>query len=157
MINKILKMSRIFNKMASDQIFFLRDTKNPHNDLVRGFSGYHGTWFDSKEEAIDYQIYNPSITPPKQDPITGKWCGSPELGLSSLAFRDENTFNKAIERLINNWGATEKIAVFISDDYDLNAGADGEDVFRNGDFLFYIDINCTYSQFLEKLEEYYKI
>lgn len=53
-----------------------------------------------------------------------------------------------MDHFVSTYGATagERISVFSSNDYDLGGGADGEDVFRNGIFLFQIDLDSDFSE-----------
>ncbi len=111
-------------------LIFLRDTIDPQRDLERGFSCHIDGWVDTEAEA--WKRRSDAITDPKQDIHTGKWCADPELGLSSFACWDNKTYKKAIENLFSN---SKDFAVFVSNDYDLKSGADGEDVFRNGTFI----------------------
>ncbi len=128
-------------------MFFLRDTRSPEVDLERGFSCNVNAWMNSEEEAMAYQERHGGLTHPRYDEKIGRWCADPELGLSSFAFHDEASFNQAMAQMESY--ALENIAVFISDEYDLNAGLDGEDVFRGGSFLKYIQLDSSFADVLQ--------
>lgn len=135
----MIKLKNIlFENIKPQKLYFLRDTENPNEDLIRNFSCNTNAWFTDEQDAIDYQIIHGTLDIPKQDPKTKLWCADPELGLSSFSFYDEVSFNKALENIESYVNSTNKIAVFISDEYDLNSGLDGEDTFKNGKFLGYI-------------------
>jgi hypothetical protein len=130
-------------------IYFLRDTANPKTDLARGFSCHTHGWCSTEVEAREFQRKHGALRPPIQDPVSGNWCADPELGLSAFAFWDEASFHKAI-RNIEGYALSELhgLAVFASADYDLGAGADGEDVFRNGRFLGRVSLEPEWEEAL---------
>ena len=129
---------REYLKESKNEIFFIRDTQSPKEDAERNFSCYAGAWVDLEQEALSRQNERPGqfLQKPKQDPETRKWCYDPELGLSGYAVKDEKEFNEAYA-ILGEYGAV-KVALFISGDYDLGAGADGEDIFRDAKFIKYI-------------------
>ena len=93
-------------------------------------------WCDSEEEANAIRARNGALIDPMQDPVTGKWCADPELGLSCFAFWDKRTFHIAVSHVMEYAiDDLHGIGVFTSDDFKLGVGADGEDVFRNGTFI----------------------
>lgn len=134
----MIKLKDLLLEITDKKMFFLRDTEDPEEDLKRNFSCNVNTWFDSEEEAIDYQNKHGALDYPKQDPKTKRWCADPELGLSSFAFHDEISFNRALENITPYIDHTNKIAIFVSNNYNLGAGLDGEDTFINGIFLGYL-------------------
>ena len=83
------------------------------------------------------------MSEPKYDEYSNRWCADPELGLSSFYFDDEESFKKAMTRM-EQYAFDDKIALFTSNDYDIGAGLDGEDVFRNGELIKYINWNTSY-------------
>lgn len=131
-------------------IYFLRDTANPKTDLARGFSCHTHGWCSTEQEARAFQQKRGALRPPIQDPVSGNWCADPELGLSGFAFWSESSFYMAVGK-IEGYALSELhgLAVFASDDYDLDAGADGEDVFRNGRFIGRVSLEPRWTEFLE--------
>jgi len=110
-------------------------------------------WFDSEIDALNWQQTHGSLALPKQDPYSKKWCADPEHGLSAFGFNDKKSFIKAMNYISDYvYKENGEIAVFKSENYKLNYGADGEDVFSSGTFLFYINLNTTYEQFLLMIE-----
>lgn len=135
------------------RIFFVRGTLDPHADLIRNFSCVYNAWVDDEDEieaAISdtYPDDRSHLLPPRQDPNTGEWCWEPEGGLSSFSFSDEETFKEAMRKVTEYARHLGEVAVFSSEDYDLNAGADGEDLFRNGVFVGWLPLDASYSDFL---------
>ena len=128
----------LFENIKPQKLYFLRDTSSPNEDLIRNFSCNVNAWLDNEQEAIDYQRIHGGLDTPKQDPKTKLWCADPELGLSSFSFYDETSFNEALKNIEPYINYKNKIAVFVSDEYELGAGLDGEDTFKNGKFLGYI-------------------
>ena len=47
----------------------------------------------------------------------------------------------------------KEISVFISDDYYLEDGSDGEDTFKNAECLFNIPLNISYNEYVNKLKQ----
>ncbi|GIV44005.1 MAG: hypothetical protein KatS3mg035_1128 [Bacteroidia bacterium] len=125
------------------EMYFIRNTSAPEADLKRNFSCH--VWKQTEQEAIEYQKAHGALTKPKYDEYSNRWCADPELGLSSFAFNDEKSFKEAMVK-IEQYAYDDKIALFISNDYDLDAGLDGEDVFRNGRFIKYINWNTTFNE-----------
>lgn len=125
---------------ASGPMYFLRDTSDPQRDLERGFSCEVNSWFSHQEDA---EACAASLsTTARQDPSNGMWCGSPEAGLSSFAFHDPQSFTVALERMAGgDYISQDRLAIFRSSDYDLGAGADGEDCFRNGQFVGWLPLD----------------
>lgn len=126
-----MKLASLLEKIKP-KMFFIRDTSAPEADLKRGFSCH--VWKKTKNEAILYQRTHGALSEPKYDEYSNRWCADPELGLSSFAFNDEKSFKIAKEK-IKQYAYEDKIALFISADYDLDVGVDSEDVFRNGNLL----------------------
>lgn len=158
-----MKIIKDFNNLShSDYITkvnnqfktFLRLTENPIDDLKRGFSCHVDSWFEDYDEALEYNEEEGSDIAPKYDEKMDTWCGLPEKGLSGYKVENEEEFNNIKLVLINTYGASgDDIAVFKSKDYDLKEGFDGEDVFRNGYFLFSIDTTTSYEEYLKLLEK----
>jgi hypothetical protein len=120
--------------------YFLRQTSDPQKDLDRGFSCQAGCWVDSYEDAVKWQEVNGSLIKPQQDPITKGWCYDPELGLSSYGFNNKDTFDRAIYNISeyvhgSSVNGGYGVYVFKSKNFNLNAGLDGEDVFRDGELV----------------------
>lgn len=131
---------------AARMLFFLRNTTDPERDLGRGFSCHVDGWRKTPE-------HNPSaLRKPLQDPDTKLWCVDPELGLSSFACWDEPSFARAMKE-IEIYAVEPEIAVFRSMDYDLHAGADGEDVFRDGEFVGFIEWGSSWTDLLTVVED----
>lgn len=128
-------------------LYFLRLTRSPQNDLLRGWSCHAEAWTDSKESA--FEIYErikhkrAAALPPQMDQQYHgtnpdgsryeRWCYWVEPGLSSYAFWDEQSFERA-KRKIEYYAESPmaRLHVFQSDKYKLRAGSDGEDVFSPG-------------------------
>jgi hypothetical protein len=125
------------------EMFFIRNTSVPEADLKRNFSCH--VWKNTEQEAIEYQKVNGALSEPKYDEYSNRWCADPELGLSSFAFNDEKSFKEAMIKM-EQYAYDDKIALFTSNDYDLDAGLDSEDVFRNGKFIKYINWNTTFNE-----------
>lgn len=149
----MIKLKDILSETIKPQLYFLRDTSNPQEDLIRNFSCNVNAWFDTKEEAIAYQNRHGGLDTPKQDPKNKLWCADPELGLSSFSFYDEISFNKALKDIESYAEITNKIAVFISDEYELGVGLDGEDTFKNGKFLGYLKAPYTWENVSDLLNK----
>ena len=134
-------------KIKETTMYFLRNTSNPQADLKRGWSCHVNSWKLSREDAENWQKKNGALRKPLQDPYSKKWCADPEIGLSSFAFSDKETFDWAMKH-VKAYSYTENsIAVFKSNKYQLGVGLDGEDIFENGKFLFYIPLNCNWNNF----------
>lgn len=125
-------------------MFFLRDTSDPERDLRRGFSCEVNSWFSHEDDAKECAERHSASEGHRQDPETGMWCGSPEPGLSSYAFNDESSFARAMDA-IGEYLSQDRVAIFQSSEYDLGAGADGEDCFRNGRFVGWLDLEDGYA------------
>ncbi len=145
MIAKGQKKWNIREQKNDQQIFFIRNTKDPLRDLERGFSCEVNSWVNTEDEAINWQSKNGAVSEPKYDKTINKWCADPELGLSSFGFWDEKSFNDAMQK-IEDYAYDDKIALFVSNDYDLDSGVDSEDVFRNGKFLKYITWGTAFDE-----------
>ncbi|MFA5490204.1 MAG: hypothetical protein WC284_13460 [Candidimonas sp.] len=135
-------------------MFFLRDTTDPYGDAKRGFSCVVNSWFDSKDECVEWQKKHFIGRDPKD--WNGKWCGDPENGLSGYAFNDRNSFLKALKN-IQSYISSNRLAIFQSNDYDIAAGADGEDVFRNSKFVKWINVDEPDLSFLKENRIYYHV
>lgn len=143
------------------RMFFLRQTDHPTDDIARGFSCNVNGWVGSMEEAVAEREARGGdsafVGPAFQDPANGLWCFDPEPGLFSFGFHDERSFDMVKERIASYvYEEAQRVAVFESDDFDLDAGLDGEDVFRKGAFLFYIEglPSTTFQDFLVYLSHY---
>ena len=133
--------SKNLTETIKTPLFFLRVTMDPDRDLHRDFSCHVDDW--RKEPEHNLKKSQKAL----QDPDTKLWCINPELGLSAFACHDEPSFVKAMKRL--EIYAPERVAVFRSNDYDLNAGHDDEDVFRDGEFIDWIDWDGTWNDLLD--------
>ncbi len=144
------------NYQEVDKIFF-RKTLHPLEDLKRNWSCHQGGWFQTEEEAVNFYKNEDGhlvgLMPPKKDDSRDMWCGLPEDGLSGFVIRNEDDYEKYLDILVNEYRAKNSIAVFESSDYDLGNGSDGEDLFRGGTFLFFLDINSTYHDYLEEINK----
>ncbi len=131
---------------TAGRMYFLRDTTDPLRDLERGFSCEVNSWFSHREDAEKCARMNSVGGQFRQDPVTGQWCGSPEVGLSSYAFHDEGSFEVALSRMQDgDYISQDRLAVFQSADYELGSGADGEDCFRNGVFVGWLDLDSEWN------------
>lgn len=132
-IREFLNESDIFSNKKTSEIFF-RKSINPQDDLIRNFSCYHNAYFDEYNDALKYFKTEVTFSQPiTQDPITKKWCGHVESGLSGYIVRNEEEFNFAMDELTRFYPHLQnikEISVFMSDDYYLEDGSDGEDTFK---------------------------
>lgn len=129
-------------------MLFLRTTKDPEGDLLRGWSGHACCWYASEAAALSHQSRH-QTRPPRQDPVSGAWNADPETGLSGYGFDDETSFARALNAIEGYLGeADEHIAVFSSDTYDREAGAEGEDCFRDARCLGRIAPDATWDDVL---------
>lgn len=155
-LNKnIFKKLHEFYNTKSFEIFF-RKSRNPHDDIVRNFSCYHNAYFDNYEDALHYFKTESAFSQPiAQDPITKKWCGHVESGLSGYIVRNEEEFNFALDELTNYFPHLKdvnEISVFKSNNYLLEDGSDMEDTFKDAIYLFNIPLSTTYDEFQEILK-----
>ena len=103
---------------------------------------------DDYNKRIADDVYIPY--PPKKDITTGMWNSEPEWGLSGYEFHDEKSFNNAMKE-INDiaWHHSENLqqdlVVFMSSNYILGDGFDGEDVFRDVKKYWYIEPDMNYN------------
>lgn len=144
-----------FSNRNTSEIFF-RKSKNPQDDLIRNFSCYHNAYFDEYDDALKYFKTEATFSQPiTQDPITKKWCGHVESGLSGYIVRNEEEFDFAMDELTRFYPHLQdikEVSVFISDDYYLEDGSDGEDTFKNAKYLFNIPLDISYSEYIKKLK-----
>jgi hypothetical protein len=154
-LREYLNEQQISNNKKNVEVFF-RKSRNPKVDIIRNFSCYHNAYFDTYDEALKYFKTEATFSQPiTQDPITKKWCGHVESGLCGYIVRDEEDFNFAIDELTNFFPHIqdiEEISVFMSNDYYLEDGSDGEDTFRYPQYLFNIPSNISYDEYISKLE-----
>lgn len=123
----------------SGPLFFIRNTADPERDLHRGFSCHVDGWRKTEADAQEWWRDNGlDDQPPRRDPATGLWCADPEWGISSFAFWDADSYAAARKRFDTYW-VEDGAAIFVSDDYRLGIGTDGEDCFRGGEFVGMID------------------
>jgi hypothetical protein len=145
----------ISNKKKSE--IFFRKSRNPQYDLIRNFSCYHDAYFDDYIDALKHFETESTFSQPiAQDPITKKWCGHVESGLSGYIVGNEEDFNFALDELTGFYPHLQdikEISVFISDDYYLEDGSDGEDTFKNAEYLFNIPLNISYNEYVNKLKQ----
>lgn len=152
-----LILEQLYLEMSSSNkniLFFLRDTKNPEEDVIRNFSCVVGSWVGSKKEAIDIQqneMGGGVLNRPKQDPFTKLWCYDPEVGLSGYAIIDEDKYENDISLFFSIHGLTEEdeLALFSSGDYDLGSGSDGEDCFRNATYHTRVSVDLSFDEIKE--------
>jgi len=151
---KIIINEENFTNNKDPEIFF-RKSRNPKNDLIRNFSCYHNAYFDEYEDALKYFKTEATFSQPiTQDPITKKWCGHVESGLSGYIVRNEEEFDFILNELkifYPHLQDIEEISVFKSNDYYLEDGSDGEDTFRNAEYLFNIPLDITYKKYKSKI------
>lgn len=150
---KGLLRENLFNARKEPKIF-LRKTISPKNDLIRNFSCYHDAWFENRDGAEEYYEEQGGFSQePRQDPITKRWCGASESGLSGYIVENQQQFIDALNYLnkIPHLKKINEISVFKSSEYYLEDGSDGEDTFVGGKFLFNISSTITYKQFTSKL------
>jgi hypothetical protein len=72
-----------------------------------------------------------ALAEPKHDPAAGLWSADSEVVLSCFVLGDHG-LNGIRQYSLSD--AIDDVALFESTDYDLEAGLDGEDVFRDGTF-----------------------
>lgn len=147
-------------------VFFVRTTRNPENDIKRGWSCHTDGWEDNKEDA--YQVWNhlkkknPNMLEPRRElqypginPDGTKferWCVLVEPGLSGFAFWDENSFRRAkvrMEKYVDSFGSSQKLAIFKSDKFKMKSGSDGEDTFLPGVFLGWVKYTDSFEEVLK--------
>ncbi len=151
----------------SNILFFLRVTRDPQNDLKRGWSCHNDAWAYSREEAYDnwIRLNNPNLPEPKMDhqykainwegKKLERWCFLVERGLSSFAFWNEKSFERAKRKLnkyVNSFGSDQIIHVFKSDKYHLKSGSDGEDLFVPGDYITPIKYTDNWQNIISYLQ-----
>ncbi|MDG1949236.1 MAG: hypothetical protein P8J32_00225 [bacterium] len=143
-------------------MFFLRWTYNPKGDAIRNWSGYMGSWFDTKEDAWkDYKELQSKgrhlPSEPKECPITGAWNSEPELGISGYKFTDETSFINAMEKIEDiAWhhrdNNNQKLYVFKGVEVK-DFGADGEELFVDITPVKEVDINTSYQEAIQEMNE----
>ncbi len=134
--------------------YFLRWTSSPEDDKIRNFSGHLQCWVDSEEECYNAREREGDRhydSEPKMDPVSGMWNYDPEWGISGYYFNDEKSFNDAMENIKDiSWFHKEDnnqdLCLLQAKEIQSNSGYDGEDLFRDIDFISYIDENTTYDQ-----------
>jgi hypothetical protein len=153
-IREFLNENDIFSNKKTPEIFF-RKSRNPQDDLIRNFSCYHNAYFDEYNDALKYFKTEATFSQPiAQDPITKKWCGHVESGLSGYIVRSEEEFDFAMDELTRFYPHLQdikEISVFMSDDYYLEDGSDGEDTFKNAKYLFNIPLDISYDEYINEL------
>lgn len=130
---------------------FLRASVDPEADLRRGFSGVYNSWVDHPseiEEAVleAYPDGAAHLPPPRRDPVTGWWCWEPEDGISAFGFEDAEGYAGAMARVLPYGAHLGCLALFAADDFSPGAGADGEDLFRDGTFLGWLRPDDPYER-----------
>jgi len=152
-----ISMFTHFNGDKSYEIFF-RKSFSPEDDLIRNFSCYHNAYFNTRKEAEKHYKEEGIFSQPiRQDPVTKKWCGYVESGLSGYIVRDKEEFNFAMDELTRFYPHLQKIkkiSVFKSKNYFLEDGSDGEDTFTDAEYLFDIPLNITYRGYKLLLKKY---
>jgi len=118
---------------AGGTMLFLRHTRDPEGDILRGWSGHACCWYATEAEALAHRARN-HTGEPRRDPVSGAWNADPETGLSGYGFDGEASFGRAMLHA-RGYAEAEGVEVFESSDYDLGAGADGEDCFRDARHL----------------------
>jgi len=140
------EISSKYNESNGEYKIFFRDTENPIADLERGLSCNFAEleYTDDYKEAIELnKKYTTWGIKPFWDNYQKKYCIDPERGLSSYCFEDNiEDFKHNLNSLYGVSGACrDKLAIFKSNDYTLQGGWDDEDLFRNGEFLGWFDVN----------------
>ena len=137
--NNGLSYDDYIKKLKKDYKYFLRITDDPNSDIERNFSCNANVWFEEIEDAIEYQESENINTEIKKDIVNNLFCANIEDGLSGFVIEDEIDFRTIINKLKSVYGiSVTDIAVFKSKNYKLNSGSDGEDLFKDADFLFYL-------------------
>ncbi|SOC21568.1 hypothetical protein [Thalassospira xiamenensis] len=136
-------------------MLFLRATIAPEDDVIRNFSGVYNAWVSRVSEIAEaisetYPDGAAHLLPPRQDPVTGDWCWEPEAGLSGFGFDDEASFTEAMNKVMPYAQHIGSIAVFHSGDYDSGKGVDGEDLFRDAEYLGQVELDISYAELIEK-------
>lgn len=143
--------------LNKDNYYFLRWTHSPEDDEKRNFSGHMQSWVNTEEEAWESrndEIENENREfshEPKKDPVSGMWNYDPEWGVSGYLFKDEESFNNAMENIKDiSWyhrdDNKQELALFSASEIGGEHGYDGEELFRNINFIDYVDENTTYEQ-----------
>jgi len=148
--------NKIVNEVAQKKDwYFLRWTSDPQGDLRRNWSGHLQAWFNSEEEAFkDYKNrvekgHQSADNKPKQDPNTGDWNAEPEWGISAYAFNNKKTFEIAKNQIdeigwFHQEGRGQYLVLFKSNNWQSQMGWDGEDLFKDGIIVGYLDKNATF-------------
>lgn len=141
---------------------FLRWSSSPEDDIKRNFSGHMQAWVDTEEEAWKRRNEEEKdgrnfLYEPKYDSITGMWNYDPEWGISGYNFKDEKSFNKAMTEIEEiAWhhkdNNNQELCLFTASEINYNSGYDGEDLFRDIEFISYIDEDITYDDIKKMLK-----
>lgn len=149
--NNGLSYDEYMKRLNKNYKYFLRITDNPIADIKRNFSCNTNAWFEDIEDAIEYQKSENINTEIKKDIANNLFCANIENGLSGFFIENEVGFRNIINKLKSVYGiSVTDIAVFKSRNYKLNSGTDGEDLFKDADFLFYLKTD-NYSDYLKNL------
>lgn len=165
LINNIylMKYIKLFeNFKLKPPYYFLRWTNSPQDDVKRNFSGHMQCWVNTEEECWSARKREGNRQyefDPKKDPVSGMWNYDPEWGISGYLFFDEKTFNESINKIndiswYHNDDLNQDLALFKSYELgDIN-GYDGEELFRNIEFISYIDSDISYNDICEIISNY---
>ena len=149
--SKSLSYDEYMKKINKNYKYFLRITDDTNGDIERNFSCNTNAWFEEIEDAIEYQESENINTEIKKDIVNNLFCANVEDGLSGFVIENEVDFRNIINKLKSVYGiSVTDIAVFKSKNYKLNSGTDGEDLFKDADFLFYLKTD-RYSDFVNNI------
>ena len=135
--------------MLRKYIYFVRYTNSPLEDLEVGFSCNGGCLVKEFNKAVSCQKNFGVVSTPKYDKYKKLWCYDPEIGLTGFGFDNEVEYEFAMRRMYDII-CEESMGLFKSDDYDYHAGLNYEDVFRNGIFLGFINVDMSYEDIVKK-------
>lgn len=149
-------------KKSKKPFSFLRWSSSPEDDVKRNFSGHMQAWVDTEEEAWkrreeEERDGKTFLYEPKYDSITGMWNYDPEWGISGYVFKDEESFNNAMESIEEiAWhhkdNNSQDLCLFTASEVSYDSGYDGEDLFRDIEFISYVDEDMTYDDIKKLLE-----
>lgn len=149
--NNGLSYDEYMERINKKYKYFLRITDNPTADIERNFSCNTNAWFEEIEDAIEYQESENINSEIKKDTVNNLFCANIEDGLSGFVIENEIGFRNIINKLKSVYGISlTDIAVFKSKNYKLNSGTDGEDLFKDADFLFYLKTD-KYNDYVSKI------
>ena len=144
-------------------LYFLRYTSDPLGDLERGWSCNVHRWAKNRDGVKKYYRYfEPDVSEKdfnvKYDKRNDIWCIHPEMGLSSFAFWNSESLERAKDYIsgfqgFGGGGGPDNMGVFLSSNYYLEKGSDKEDLFTEGTFVGFISENTNWDDFMNSLNK----